>query len=107
MHRGSTICSHADGYRKLFVRTLLLRPILSEILSEKLEHCDQAHRPLSSRVADQYGITCVAVAMDSIGTIHQELFCHRYEVVHLSAWYHNVLYLYTSATVLVSEQVNA
>lgn len=42
------------------------------------------------------------VAQEAIETIHREISKSAGRVAQLSSWWYNVLYLYTSATVLVS-----
>jgi hypothetical protein len=91
----------------LHVRMLLLRPILSDVLNKKPanEPSNRTSSRLSSSVADQCALTCVTTALESIRIIHQELSSPLDEARNLSAWYHNVLYLYTSTTILVCKSM--
>lgn len=95
--------------RKLHVSLLLFRPFLSEaITTVKATSVSEASqsKSLSSKLIDYCIIECVRAAMTSIKTIYDELFSNEWSPVHLSAWYYNVLYLYTAATVLVSLSLN-
>ncbi|KAJ9615172.1 hypothetical protein H2200_001246 [Cladophialophora chaetospira] len=95
--------------RKLHVRLLLLRPVLSAFITSEFHDGD---RPvpldslLSQRVYLQCAIVCVKVALEAIDTIHKAKGSGVGELNFCSAWWYNVLYLYTSATVLIAARLS-
>ncbi|KIX07448.1 uncharacterized protein Z518_02101 [Rhinocladiella mackenziei CBS 650.93] len=62
---------------------------------------------LSHRIFLQCAIVCVRVALEAINTIHQERGNNDAENGYLAAWWYNVLYLYTSATVLIAARLSS
>ncbi|KAL4757724.1 transcription factor domain-containing protein [Aspergillus foveolatus] len=93
--------------RFLHVRMLLFRPILSKYCIAR----DLPSDPLISltdsfpqRVALQCSIICVNVARDVIELIHTNIPCDGTSGP-LPAWWYNILYVYTAATVLVASRL--
>ncbi|KAL3463887.1 fungal-specific transcription factor domain-containing protein [Aspergillus heterothallicus] len=90
--------------RFLHVRMLLFRPILSKYCTAR----DIASDPLISlndsfpqRIALQCSIICVKVAQEVIGLIHRNIPVDGTSGP-LPAWWYNILYVYTAATVLIA-----
>ncbi|KAL4936435.1 hypothetical protein BDV06DRAFT_233421 [Aspergillus oleicola] len=90
--------------RFLHVRMLLFRPILSKFCTTR----DTASSPLISltdsfpqRVALQCSIICVNAARDVIELIHSNIPFDG-TAGPLPAWWYNILYVYTAATVLIA-----
>ena len=96
--------------RYLHTRLLLYRPILSRFCashniptgSEDMFALDDA---LPRRVALQCSILCVKTAQEQIELIHDNTPDNRMSSGPLSAWWYNVLYVYTAATVLVAARL--
>ncbi len=94
--------------RKLHVRLLLLRPILSAFITSEFH---DGYRPvpldnlLAQRVFLQSAIVCVKVALEAIDTIRKEKGLVPGETNFCAAWWYNVLYLYTSAAVLIAARL--
>ncbi|KAJ0426889.1 C6 transcription factor [Aspergillus carlsbadensis] len=90
--------------RFLHVRMLLFRPILSkyctarEIASHPLI---SLHDSFPQRVALQCSVICVKVAQEVIGLIHGNIPADGTSGP-LPAWWYNILYVYTAATVLIA-----
>ncbi|KAL2856442.1 C6 transcription factor [Aspergillus pseudoustus] len=90
--------------RFLHVRMLLFRPILSkyctarEIASDPLISLNDS---FPQRVALQCSIICVKVAQEVIGLIHSNIPADGTSGP-LPAWWYNILYVYTAATVLIA-----
>ena len=61
---------------------------------------------LSHRIFLQCAIGCVKVAQEAIDTIHGRQAARAGDIGCLSAWWYNVLYLYTSATVLIAARLS-
>ncbi|KAL4746492.1 hypothetical protein BDW72DRAFT_210376 [Aspergillus terricola var. indicus] len=93
--------------RFLHVRMLLFRPILSKYCIAR----DLPSDPLISltdsfpqRVALQCSTICVNVAREVIELIHTNIPCDGTSGP-LPAWWYNILYVYTAATVLVASRL--
>ncbi|PYH96647.1 putative C6 transcription factor [Aspergillus ellipticus CBS 707.79] len=100
-HQSVVLCA-----RFLHVRMLLFRPILSKYCTAR--DVTGASGPLISlcdsfphRVALQCSIICVKVAQEVIGLIHGNLPADG-SPGPLPAWWYNILYVYTAATVLIA-----
>lgn len=61
---------------------------------------------LSHSVLLQCAIVCVKVALEAIDTIYRERGSNVRETGSCAAWWYNVLYLYTSATVLIAARLS-
>lgn len=96
--------------RQLYIRLLLLRPVLSNFITSEFHDGDRSvplELLLSHRIFLQCSIVCVKVALEAINTIYKERGSHPGEIGHLAAWWYNVLYLYTSATVLIAARLSS
>ncbi|KAF7125672.1 hypothetical protein CNMCM5793_001911 [Aspergillus hiratsukae] len=96
--------------RFLHVRMLLFRPILSKYCTAR---DITPHDPLISlndsfpqRVAQQCSIICVKVAQEVIELIHSNLPADG-TTGPLPAWWYNILYVYTAATVLIAGRLRS
>ncbi|KAL2863384.1 transcription factor domain-containing protein [Aspergillus lucknowensis] len=93
--------------RFLHVRMLLFRPVLSkyctarEIVSDPLI---AVHDSFPQRVALQCSVICVKVAQEVIGLIHRNIPTDGTSGP-LPAWWYNILYAYTAATVLIASHL--
>lgn len=61
---------------------------------------------LSRQISLQCAVVCVKVAQEAIETVHKRRAARVEEIGHLSAWWYNVLFLYTSATVLIAARLS-
>ena len=61
---------------------------------------------LSRGIHRQCAIVCVKVALRAIDTISRERGSSAGEIGFCTAWWYNVLYLYTSATVLIAARLS-
>lgn len=91
------------------MRLLLLRPVLSTFITT--DHGDGSQlilfgSLLSHRIFLQCAIVCVKVAQEAIDTIHTRETASPGETQSLSVWWYNVLFLYTSATVLIAARLS-
>ncbi|OQV05675.1 Fungal specific transcription factor domain-containing protein [Cladophialophora immunda] len=94
--------------RQLHVRLLLLRPVLSSFITTEFYNGDRSvplASALSHRVFLQCAIVCVRVALEAIHIIYRERGRNAGDSGSLAAWWYNVLYLYTSATVLIAARL--
>ncbi|GFG23844.1 hypothetical protein IFM61606_03736 [Aspergillus udagawae] len=96
--------------RFLHVRMLLFRPILSKYCTARE---NTPHDPLISvnasfpqRVAQQCSIICVKVAQEVIELIHSNIPADG-SAGPLPAWWYNILYVYTAATVLIAGRLRS
>ncbi|KAJ5586648.1 hypothetical protein N7450_006435 [Penicillium hetheringtonii] len=91
--------------RFLHVRILLFRPILSKYCSIRDNLTMNSLIPISDsfphRVALQCSIICVRVAQESIEMIYNNVPADG-TGGPLPAWWYNILYIYTAATVLIA-----
>ncbi|KIX94735.1 uncharacterized protein Z520_09425 [Fonsecaea multimorphosa CBS 102226] len=95
--------------RQLHVRLLLLRPVLSSFITTEFYNGDRSiafASVLSRRIFLQCAIVCVRVALEAIHVIHQKRGRDAGDIGNLAAWWYNVLYLYTSATVLIAARLS-
>lgn len=95
--------------RHLHVRLLLLRPVLSSFVTS--DYCDggpstSLSSMLSRRIFLQCAVVCVKVAQEAIDTVHKRQSAYVGDMGNLSAWWYNVLFLYTSATVLIAARLS-
>jgi hypothetical protein len=96
--------------RHLHVRLLLLRPILSNYVTSDFHRVKQStsfEGSLSGRIFLQCAVVCVQVAQEAIETIYREKGTRVGDVGSLSAWWYNVLFLYTAATVLIAARLSS
>lgn len=88
---------------------MLLRPVLSTFITTDTVDGSQ-FTPLRSllthRIFLQCAIVCVKVAQDVIDTIHIGEAASSDSTEMLSVWWYNVLFLYTSATVLIAARLS-
>ena len=94
--------------RQLHVRLLLLRPVLSNFITSEFRDGDRVvplDSLLSQRVHLECAITCVKVALEAVDTIQKETSNAGCGTALCAAWWYNVLYLYTSATVLIAARL--
>jgi hypothetical protein len=94
----------------LHVRLLLLRTVLSTFITSEFQ--DRAgsiplDNLLSHRVHLQCAIVCVKTALEAINTIRKATAESSIGSNTSSAWWYNVLYLYTSATVLIAARLSS
>lgn len=61
---------------------------------------------MAHRILLQCAVVCVKVAQAAIDIVHQEEDVLIEEPYYLSAWWYNVLFLYTSATVLIAARLS-
>ncbi|PWY91705.1 C6 transcription factor [Aspergillus sclerotioniger CBS 115572] len=91
--------------RFLHVRMLLFRPILSRYCTSRESGISDPmisfRDSFPQRVALQCSIICVKVAQEVIGLIHGNLPADG-SSGPLPAWWYNILYVYTAATVLIA-----
>ena len=103
------LCQADIVLRYLHVRLLLLRPVLSNFITSDF-HDGERSVPLGSllsyRISLQCAIVCVKVAQEAIDTIYRGKAANAGDVGHLSAWWFNVLFLYSSATVLIAARLS-
>lgn len=97
------------SHRYLHVRLLLLRPLLSAIVTlDKGE--GTIHRTnqssLSHQSVLQCSLLCLQLAQEAINVIYKRRSGTRGETGTLSPWWYNVLFLYTSATVLIAARLS-
>jgi hypothetical protein len=91
--------------RHLHVHLLLLRPILQRFVSFEFRIKDKAipfGSLLSHRISIQCAIASVLIAQEAIDTIYLREATGSNEMKDLSTWWYNVIFLYTSATVLIA-----
>ncbi|OQU98530.1 Fungal specific transcription factor domain-containing protein [Cladophialophora immunda] len=95
--------------RFLHVRLQALRPVLSAFISfdsyEKESH-PSLDTFLSRSVIFQCSVVCVRVAQEAIGLVHKRRTEDPGAVADLAEWWYNVLYLYSSATVLIAARLS-
>ncbi|KAJ5259608.1 hypothetical protein N7478_012589 [Penicillium angulare] len=91
--------------RFLHVRMLLFRPTLSKYCGLRDMSPEQSMIPIQDsfphRVASQCSIICVQAAQESIQLIYSNIPSNG-SGGPLPAWWYNILYVYTSATVLLA-----
>ena len=97
-------------YRFLHVKVLLLRPILSRFVTSsdtKPDETTAVPGSLPYRIALQCSVVCVKTAQEAIEHIHSRLPAGPNDVGPLAAWWFNVLFIYTAATVLVAARLRS
>ena len=94
--------------RQLHVRFLMLRPVLSHFATIDARESGSISlgRLLSYRISLQCAIVCVKVAQEAINTIWNNKGRNIYDAGNSSAWWYNILYLYTSATALIAARLS-
>lgn len=96
--------------RFLHVKLLSLRPILSAFIASNLSDLgSRAHfgRTLRHRVASQCSVVCVQVAQKTIDLAYSNLPARAGDNGNLPAWWYNVLFVYSAATVLVAARLSS
>jgi hypothetical protein len=96
--------------RFLHVKILLLRPILSRFVTSSATEPREATAASSSlpyRIALQCSVVCVKTAQEAIEQIHSRLPADPNNIGPLAAWWFNVLFIYTAATVLVAARLRS
>lgn len=86
----------------------MLRPVLSHFIT--IEVRDSTSIPLGNLLSYKISLSCasvcVKVAQEAINTV----WAHKSDSIHdvgsLSAWWYNILFLYTSATVLIAARLS-
>ena len=61
---------------------------------------------LADRAFLQCGIVCIEAALEAIRMICNDHACLRGGIGYLDAWWYNVLYIYTSSTVLIAARLS-
>jgi hypothetical protein len=92
------------------VHLLLLRPVLSSFITTGFSEIGRStleESLLSRRIFLQCAIECVRIAQEAIDTVYKERGASNGEADNTSAWWYNVLYLYTSATVLIAARLSS
>ena len=95
--------------RYLHVRLLLVRPVLSAFVSlDKVEGAvNSANQSiLSHQIILQCSLLCIRLAHQAINVVYEKRSGCTEEIGTLSAWWYNVLFLYTSATVLIAARLS-
>ncbi|KAI9705365.1 MAG: hypothetical protein M1820_005195 [Bogoriella megaspora] len=98
--------------RYLHTRILLYRPILSRFCTSSNVPANNDNMlivddALPLRVALQCSIICVKTAQEQINVIHDNTPVNRMSSGPLPAWWYNILYVYTAATVLVAARLRS
>ena len=91
--------------RYLHVKILLLRPILSRFVISPEDDFHTAGSTLPYRIALQCSIICTQTAQEAIEHIHSKLPLDPGAVGSLAAWWFNVYFIYTAATVLLAARL--
>ncbi|KAJ4983632.1 fungal specific transcription factor [Stagonosporopsis vannaccii] len=95
--------------RYLHVRLLSMRPILSAYLISKANGVDSREPEelsLSARIVVQSSVVCVKIAQEMIDLDYSTRPSDAGSIGFTSAWWHNVLYIYSAATVLVAARLS-
>ncbi|GAQ10251.1 hypothetical protein ALT_7572 [Aspergillus lentulus] len=96
--------------RFLHVRMLLFRPILSKYCTARditpQDPLTSVNDSFPQRVAQQCSIICVKVAQEVIELIHSNIPADG-SAGPLPAWWYNILYVYTAATVLIAGRLRS
>jgi hypothetical protein len=90
------------------VRLLSLRPVLSSLIAYNGGSSDNSANfgtNLSYRIAHQCAIVCIKVAQEAIDLVHQYKSTQWATTGFVAAWWYNVLFVYSAATVLVAARV--
>lgn len=91
---------------------MLLRPILSRFVTSLDTEPEDATAGSGSgslpyRIALQCSVVCVKTAQEAIEHIHSRLPADPNDIGALAAWWFNILFLYTAATVLVAARLRS
>ncbi|PKX93596.1 transcription factor domain-containing protein [Aspergillus novofumigatus IBT 16806] len=96
--------------RFLHVRMLLFRPILAKYCTAReitpQDPLISVNDSFPQRVAQQCSIICVKVAQEVIELIHSNIPADG-STGPLPAWWYNILYVYTAATVLIAGRLRS
>lgn len=95
--------------RYLHIRLLSMKPILSAYLSNGSggSDCEATNElSLSERIAMQCSVVCVKVALEMIDLSYGRRPKNPDFVGPTAAWWHNVLFIYSAATVLVAARLS-
>ena len=98
-----------DIPRTLHIRLLLLRPILSNFILSDVHESERSVPTgslLTNKISLQCAIVCVTVAQEAIDIVYREENAEGPEKGLLAAWWYNVLFLYSSATVLIAARLS-
>jgi hypothetical protein len=90
------------------VRLLALRPVLSSLIAYNGGSSDNSANfgtNLSYRIAHQCAIVCIKIAQEAIDLVHQYKSTQWATTGFIAAWWYNVLFVYSAATVLVAARV--
>ena len=82
-----------------------LRPVLSSLIAYNGLSSDSSANfgtNLSYRIAHQCAIVCIKIAQDAIDLVHQYKDTQWATTGFIAAWWYNVLFVYSAATVLVA-----
>lgn len=91
------------------MRLLSLRPVLSSLIAFNGGSSDSSANfgtNLSYRIAHQCAIVCIRVAQEAIDLVHQYKSTQWATTGFIAAWWYNVLFVYSAATVLVAARVH-
>jgi len=90
--------------RFLHVRLMSLRPILSAQVASESSDIDIQTTPtnIGYRIAHQCSVACVMIAQEAIQLIFEH---HASSTGLLAAWWYNVFFVYSAATVLVAARL--
>ncbi|KAK5046102.1 hypothetical protein LTR84_008559 [Exophiala bonariae] len=93
----------------LYVRILLFRPILSELIINDLrkENYSKFFKSrLTYSINVQCSIDCVRAAQRSIDLLYSEKAVLGGEIGFVAPWWYNILFLYKSATILIAARLS-
>lgn len=91
--------------RYLHVRLLALRPVLSAYVAAETSNTDTSSAfdgILTQRIALQCAVVCVTVAQEAIDLAYTRRSGDPTAVGPIAAWWYNVLFVYSAATVLIA-----
>lgn len=89
-------------------RILLLRPILSQFCSRNDSSAESLAESMPSKIAFQCSVMCVKTALETIEFLDSRMEGQLQEELDdlLPAWWYNIFYIYTAATVLVAARLH-
>ncbi|KAH7084102.1 fungal-specific transcription factor domain-containing protein [Paraphoma chrysanthemicola] len=107
----STIIRQATILRQQYLHTrlLLMRPILSAYLSAEGVSSSggtSIRSPLTGKIAEQCSVACVKTAQEMINIAYSERPRDPNLVGMTEAWWNNVLFIYSAATVLIAARLS-
>jgi hypothetical protein len=91
--------------RYLHIRLLGLRPVLSAYVAAETSNADITSTfggILTQRIALQCAIVCITIAQETIDLAYTRRSGDPTAVGPIAAWWYNVLFVYTAATVLIA-----